>query len=349
MTATDSNSRIIKACRRERADCTPVWFMRQAGRYMPEYREIRSRCGLMEMFKNPEIAAEVTLQPLKALQVDAAILFADILLPLEGMGVQIEFAEGEGPVIHNPVRTRADAEALRVGDPEEHLGYVMKTLRLVRTELKPDVALIGFGGAPFTIASYLIEGGGSRNYVATKVLMYSDPGTWALVMEKITETLRQYLIAQGRAGAQVIQIFDSWAGCLGPQDYREFVFPYASKLLRSLKEAGIPTIHFGTGTADLLPLLREAGGDVIGVDWRTPLDVAWSRIGGGVGVQGNLDPVTLLAPWPLLEARAREVLDSVNDRPGHIFNLGHGILPNTPVDAVKRLADFVHYFGVGPR
>jgi len=341
--AMNSRERFLKACRREKADCTPVWFMRQAGRYMAEYRRLREKYGLLTMFKTPEIAAEVTLQPIKALSVDAAIIFADILLPLEGMGIRIEFAQGEGPVIHNPVRTRKDAEALRTAQPEEDLGYVLKSLAMVKAELAGKVALIGFAGAPFTLASYMIEGGGSRNYVLTKKFMYEETAAWDLLMNKLCETLTSYLVAQSRAGAEVVQLFDSWVGSLSPADYREYVLPYNGRIFRALKAEGIPSIHFGTGTADLLPIMREAGGDVIGADWRTFLDDAWARIGcERAGIQGNLDPVTLMAPLSMVKKRAEDILDRAGGRPGHIFNLGHGILPSTPVDTVKALADYVH-------
>ena len=338
-----SSARFLRACRRQAVDRTPVWFMRQAGRYMAEYRRIRERHGLLRMFKTPEIAAEVTLQPIQALAVDAAILFADILLPLEPMGLRLEFAAGEGPVIHNPVRSRADAEALRVADAAE-LGFVYEAARLVRAGLPRGTPLIGFGGAPFTLASYAIEGGSSRHWIATKSMMYGDPGTWDLVMSKLAETLAAYLLEQARAGAEAIQLFDSWVGCLAPADYRRYVLPYTRRVFEALAGAGVVSIHFGTGTGDLLPAMRDAGGDVLGVDWRTPIDVAWTRVGGDVAVQGNLDPVTLMAPWAVVEERAREVLDRVGGRPGHVFNLGHGILPQTPVDTVRRLADFVHAY-----
>jgi len=319
--------------------------MRQAGRYMAEYRRLREKYGLLQMFKTPEIAAEVTLQPVKALDVDAAIIFADILLPLEGMGITIEFAEGEGPVIHNPVRTRKDAESLRAAQPEEDLGYVMESLALVSAELADEVALIGFAGAPFTLASYMIEGGSSRNYLLTKKIMYEDRETWDILMDKLSRTLTAYVLAQVRSGAQVIQIFDSWVGCLSPADYMEYVLPHVAGIFGALKARGIPSIHFGTGTADLLPLMRAAGGDIIGVDWRTFLDDAWARVGtAGAGIQGNLDPVILMAPWPLVKSRAKDILDRAASRPGHIFNLGHGILPGTPVDIVRSLAHFVHEY-----
>jgi uroporphyrinogen decarboxylase len=318
--------------------------MRQAGRYMAEYRKVREQYGLLQMFKTPEIAAEVTLQPLKVLPVDAAIIFADILLPLEPMGLALEYSKDEGPVIHNPVRTITDASLLRVPDPEEDLGYVLSSLRLVRSELNGRLPLIGFAGAPFTLASYMIEGGGARNYLITKKLMYGERETWSVLMTKVAETISRYLLAQARAGAEIVQLFDSWAGCLSPSDYREYVLPYSRMVFQDLKKEGVLSIHFGTGTADLLPWMREAGGDVIGVDWRTPLDEAWSRVGQQAAVQGNLDPVTLMAPWDVLRERAREILDRAAGRPGHIFNLGHGILPQTPVDSVKALADFVHEY-----
>jgi len=303
---------------------------------------MRERYGLLEMFKTPELAAEVTLQPVRALGVDAAIVFADILLPLEAMGIELEFAPGEGPVIHNPVRTRADAEALRVPDPEAELQFVLETLRMVRAELDAGTALIGFAGAPFTLASYMIEGGSSHSYVATKSLMYSDPGTWEILMSKLAEMLTGYVLAQAAAGAQAIQIFDSWVGCLGPADYRACVLEHSRRVFDALGARGVVSIHFGTGTGDLLPLMRQAGGDVLGIDWRTPLDVAWRRVGPEVALQGNLDPATLLGPREIIEERAREILERVAGREGHIFNLGHGVLPPTPVDSVKALVDFVH-------
>jgi uroporphyrinogen decarboxylase len=337
------NDRFIKACRQEKADCTPVWFMRQAGRYMKEYRAIREKSSLMDMFKTPEIAAEITLQPLNAFAVDAAIIFADILLPLEGMGIHFDFVQGEGPVIQNPVRCTADIEALKIADPEADLGFVLESLRLVRSEIDGKIPLIGFAGAPFTLASYAIEGGSSSNYLRTKEFMYRDRAIWDLLMSKFCNTIVAYLKAQATAGAQVVQIFDSWIGCLGPQDYRDYVLPHMKGVFRELVTAGIPAIHFGTGTAALLGLMAEAGGGVIGVDWRVSLGSAWQDI-GNVGIQGNLDPVALMAPWPVLKNKAAEILDEAAGRPGHIFNLGHGILPTTPPDAVKALAEFVHEY-----
>jgi uroporphyrinogen decarboxylase len=330
----------------EAADCTPVWFMRQAGRYMRRYRAIREKHSLIEMFKNPEIAAEVTLQPVKAFSVDAAIIFADILLPLEGMGIGLEFTQEGGPVIHNPVRGPADVDSLRIADPEADLGFVLKSLQIVRSELGGKVPLIGFAGAPFTLASYAIEGGSSSSYLLTKELMYRNPEAWDLLMGKFCETILAYLKAQVKAGAQVVQIFDSWVGCLSPADYRIYVLPYVQKIFRELTEQSIPSIHFGTGTAGLLHIMSEAGGNIIGVDWRISLNSAWQCIGQEAGIQGNLDPVALMAPWPVLNQKASEVLDEAGGRPGHIFNLGHGILPSTPEDSVKALADFVHEYSV---
>jgi len=337
------SDRFLKACRMEETDCTPVWLMRQAGRFMAVYRQLRERYTLLEMFKTPEIAAAVTLQPITAFELDAAIIFADILLPLEGMGIRLEFAEKDGPRIHNPVRTDADVAALRMCDPEECLGYVLQAIRLVRSEIDGKIPLIGFAGAPFTLASYAIEGA-ARNFIRTKEMMYENPGTWHQLMDKLARTVTAFLLAQARAGAQVLQLFDSWVGCLGPADYGEFVLPHCRKIFLALKDAGIPSIHFGTATADLLPLMREAGGDIIGVDWRTHLDDAWRRIGPDRGVQGNLDPVTLMAPESLLPRRVREILDRAGRRPGHVFNLGHGVLPPTPEDSVRILIDLVHEF-----
>jgi uroporphyrinogen decarboxylase len=334
--------RFLRACRREPVDATPVWFMRQAGRYMEEYRAIRKRHTLVEICKQPELACEVTLQPVRAHGVDAAILFADILLPLEPMGAPFEFAAGEGPVIHHPVRTRADVEALRPLDPEEGLGYVLQAIRLIRRELDGKTPLIGFAGAPFTLASYLIEGGKSSHYALTKRLMYREPEVWHLLMGKLSEMVRVYLRAQIEAGAQAVQLFDSWVGSLGPSDYIEFIQPHVRAILKDLETTGVPVIHFGTDTATLLELQRDAGGSVIGVDFRTPLDVAIQRLGDSVAVQGNLDPLLLDAPRPLLSRRIDEILACVGARNGHIFNLGHGILPETSPPAVKFVVDYVH-------
>lgn len=334
--------RFLRACRQQPVDCTPVWFMRQAGRYMAEYRAIRARHSLLEICAQPELAAEVTLQPVRALGVDAAILFADILLPLIPMGADLEFAAGEGPVIHNPVRRAAAVDALRAVDVREALGHVLEAVRLVRRDLAGQVPLIGFAGAPFTLASYLIEGGSSRNYVYAKSLMYAAPEVWHRLMAKLAAVIADYLVAQIEAGAQAVQLFDSWVGALGPGDYREYVLPHSQRILQAVAATGVPVIHFGTGTATLLPLLREAGGDVIGLDWRTPLDWGRQVLGPGVAVQGNLDPVALFAPRPELERRVRAVLGEAGGQPGHIFNLGHGILPETPVDNVRAVVELVH-------
>jgi uroporphyrinogen decarboxylase len=318
--------------------------MRQAGRYMKAYRDIREKYGLMDMFKNPELAVEITLQPVRTFSIDAAIIFADILLPLEGMGIGFEFTQDGGPVIGSPVRSVADIDSLKIADADADLGFVLKSLQWARAELDGKVPLIGFAGAPFTLASYAIEGGASSNYVRTKELMYSDRAAWDLLMNKFGETVMAYLAAQVRAGAQAVQLFDSWVGCLGPSDYRNYVLPHTQKIFRELRKRDIPAIHFGTGTAGLLPLMAEAGGNVIGVDWRIDLSKAWQCINADVGIQGNLDPVTLLAPPRVLSRKAAEILDAACGRPGHIFNLGHGILPSTPEDSVKALADFVHEY-----
>ncbi len=336
------SDRFLKACRSEQPDCTPIWLMRQAGRYLAEYRKLREKYSLLDMFHSPELAAKVTLQPVTAFELDAAIIFADILLPLEGMGIKLEFSEKEGPRIENPVRTAAAVAALQVRPPSETLAYVLEALHSVRLEIDGKIPLIGFAGAPFTLASYAIEGGSSRSFLRTKGMMYESPGLFDQLMKKLTGTISSFLLAQAAAGAQVVQLFDSWVGCLGPADYREYVQPHMREIFQTLEDAGVPSIHFGTGTADLLPLMRQAGGDVIGVDWRTPLDTAWERIGPGTGIQGNLDPAVLMAPQKVLAQRTEEILGKIQGRPGHIFNLGHGILPSTPVDSVRSLVDIVH-------
>ena len=344
---TKMNDRFLKACRCEKTDCTPVWFMRQAGRYMKSYRTIREKYGLMEMFKNPDLATEITLQPVRAFALDAAIIFADILLPLEGMGIEFGFEEKHGPVMKNPVCTVADIDALRITEPEQDLDFVLESLRRVRAELEGKLPLIGFAGAPFTLAGYMIEGGSSLNHMRTKQLMYHEPDAWNLLMKKLCNTLITYLKAQVKAGAQVVQLFDSWVGCLSPSDYRHYVLPHSQRILTALHKENIPTIHFGTATAGLLPLMAEAGGDVIGADWRISLTAAWRAIektGKARGLQGNLDPIALMAPSDLLKKQAAEVLNEAAARPGHIFNLGHGLLPSTPEDAVKTLVDFVHEY-----
>ncbi len=335
------NDRFLKACRREQTDYVPVWFMRQAGRYMEEYRAIRAKHSILEVCKTPELAAQVTLQPIERFAFDAAIIFADILLPLEPMGLRVTFEEGEGPVIHNPVRTRAQVEALKPIDGSE-LRYVADAIALARRVLDGRVPLIGFAGAPFTLASYAIEGGASRNFIETKGLMYREPDVWHRLMDKLARVVTAYLQSQIKAGAQAVQLFDSWVGCLSPDDYREYVQPHVRLIFESLKHEQVPLIHFGTGTATLLELMREAGGMVIGVDWRVPLDEARQRLGSGVAIQGNLDPVVLFAPVHEIERRIETILKQAGSAPGFIFNLGHGILPNTPVEHVQAAVDLVH-------
>src|SRR6266550_584790 len=331
----------MRACRRESVPYTPIWLMRQAGRYMPEYREVRSRLSFLELCKTPDLAAEVTVTAAKRLGVDAAIIFADILLIIEPMGIGLEFAKGDGPSIHNPIRNAADVDRLREVEDVDSLGFVFEAIRKTRLALPNHIPLIGFCGAPFTLASYIIEGGGSRNYVHTKRLMYDDGGAWHTMMSTISRALTRYLNAQVVAGAQAVQLFDSWVGCLSPDDYRKYVLPHTQSVIRNVTP-GVPVLHFGTGTAALLELMREAGGDVIGFDWRVRLDEAWARVGHDVAVMGNLDPVSLFANVDHVRAEAKKILDYAGGRPGHIFNLGHGILPETPVENVIALVDAVH-------
>jgi uroporphyrinogen decarboxylase len=332
---------VLLAARRAPTPYTPVWLMRQAGRYMPEYRAMRQRFGFLELCRNPAAAAEVTLQPVERLGVDAAILFADILLIVEPLGVGLEFARGEGPVIHRPVRTDADVARLQPFDVADAVPFVFETVRTVVAALAGRVPLIGFAGAPFTLASYLVEGGPSRDYLHTKRLMYDEPEAWHRLMELLSSLTARYLNGQIDAGAGLVQLFDSWVGVLSPADYRSYVLPHVRGLIRSLRP-GVPVIHFGTGNPALLPLMREAGGDVIGLDWRVELDTAWAALGHDVGVQGNLDPAVLLARPSYIRRRAQDVLDRAAGRPGHIFNLGHGVLQETPVDHVRALVDAVH-------
>jgi uroporphyrinogen decarboxylase len=339
----EMNSRFLQACQRKPVDVTPVWFMRQAGRYMPEYRAIREKYSLIEICYRPELAAEVTLQPVRAFGVDAAILFADILLPAIPLGVGLEFAKGEGPVLQKPVRTMDDVRTLKPVDAETDLGYVMEAIRILRRELS-GTPLIGFCGAPFTVASYIIEGGSSREFLKTKTMMYSAPNVFHALMDRLADVFSDYLTAQIRAGAQAVQVFDSWAGALSPSDYETFALPYSQKVLAAAKQTGVPVIHFGTNTTTLLPSMKRAGGDVIGLDWRIPLDDGWSLLGDDVAVQGNLDPAALFAPLPELKRRVHDVLRRANGRPGHIFNLGHGILQHTPVDHVKAVVEMVHEY-----
>lgn len=317
--------------------------MRQAGRYLPEYRRVRDRFSFLDLCRNSDAAAQVTVDTVRRLGVDAAIIFADILLPLVPMGAGLRYEKGDGPRIDHVVRTMADVERLHPVSVEESLGFVAQTVRLVRTELENEVPVIGFAGAPFTVASYAIEGGGSRNYVHTKSLMYNDPQTWQRFMELVADITAQYLNMQIAAGAHVVQIFDSWVGCLSPEEYRRFVQPYSRRVIDALTP-GVPVIHFGTMTGSLLPDMRDAGGDVIGLDWRVELDEAWGRLGNSVGVQGNLDPVLLFTTPAEIRSAVRDVLERAGGRPGHIFNLGHGILPETPVDNVLALVDAVHEY-----
>jgi len=336
------NDRFLRACRRQPVDATPVWFMRQAGRYMAEYRELRARYTMLELCHTPDLAAQVTLQPIRRFPLDAAIIFSDLLLPLQPLGLPFDFVKGEGPQVERPVRSEADVDALSAFEPRERLAAPLEAIRLVKAELVDLVPLIGFAGAPFTLASYAIEGGHSNHYAHTKSLMYGNPKAWHRLCSLLANTAAEYLVAQVEAGADVVQLFDSWVGALSPADYREFVLPHSRLIFDRLKSTGVPTIHFGTGTATLLPLMAEAGGDVVGADWRIPLDDAWKLIGGDRAIQGNLDPTLLLGPTDRLMAGADEVLRRAGGRPGHIFNLGHGILPGTPVEQVEALANFVH-------
>jgi uroporphyrinogen decarboxylase len=337
------DSPFLRACRGEPTDVTPVWLMRQAGRYMAEYRAVRDRVPFLDLCKTPELAAEVTITAARRLGVDAAILFADILLILEPLGFDLEYAKGEGPVIHNPIREAADVDRVRPMEGVEPLGYVLEAVRQVRAGLPSDLPLIGFAGAPFTLACYAIEGGGSRHYDRAKGFMYRDPGAWDALLARLTDATALYLNAQAEAGAQVLQVFDSWVGTLGPDDYRRFVLPHMRRLFAALPP-DVPAIHFGTDTSTLLELQCQAGGHVIGLDWRIELDAARSRLGPDVAVQGNLDPAVLLGPEEEIRRRARLILDRNAGRPGHIFNLGHGILPMTPVDRVLALVEEVHRY-----
>ncbi len=335
--------RFLRACRRLPTDCTPVWLMRQAGRYMPEYRAIREQYGFIRMIKTPEVAAEITMQPIHAYDLDAAIIFSDLPPLLEGLGLNLTYEQGEGPVIHNPLRTADDIASMRNDDPREVMGYTLDAIRLVTQELNGKVPLIGFSGAPFTLASYAIEGRGSREWRNTKLLMFREPAAWKHLMERLADHVASYLIAQVQAGAQAVQIFDSWVGALAPADFAEYVLPYVQRAIATVKaQVDAPVIYFGTDTAGLFPLLRTTGADVLGVDWRIPLDTAWDVIGSEIAVQGNLDPMVLHAPWPEIERRAADILQRAGNRPGHIFNLGHGILTETPVDHVRQLVEYVH-------
>jgi uroporphyrinogen decarboxylase len=334
---------LVRAARREVVERRPVWFMRQAGRSLPEYRKIREQYDLFTICQRPELCAEVTSQPVRRLGVDGAVLFADIMLPVAfGLGVDLQLVEGVGPVVAQPIRRRADIDRLQRRTADEAVPFVLETIRLLRAELDPSVALIGFSGAPFTLAGYLIEGKPSRDFLKTKAMMYAEPALWEALMTRLAELVLDYLLAQVRAGAQIVQLFDSWVGALSPDDYRRFVLPHSAAILAGLSRAGAPSIHFATGAAGLLPLLKAAGGDVIGIDWRIDLGDAWRTVGYDRGIQGNLDPAVLLGPWPVIEDGARRVIEAAGARPGHIFNLGHGVLPDSPVEHLQRLVEFVH-------
>jgi len=330
---------LVRACRREAVERTPVWFMRQAGRSLPQYREIRKRFGLFDVVRQPELCAEVTLQPVEAHGVDAAVMFTDIMFPVLGMGVDVDLVENVGPVIAEPIATAADVERLSVSDPEETAPFVLEAVRLVREQLAPQRAVIGFCCGPFTVAGYLIEGKPSREFAKVKALMYGEPDVWHALCDKLADQFVRYVAGKVRAGADVIQVFDSWVGALSVDDYEEFVAPYSARILAAVD---VPTIHFGTGTTHLLPSMAAAGGDVIGLDWRVPLDRGWTLAGKDRGVQGNLDPAVLLGPWERIEEGTRVILERAGGRPGHVFNLGHGVPPETDPAVLGRLTEFVH-------
>jgi uroporphyrinogen decarboxylase len=329
---------IVRAARREPVERTPVWFMRQAGRSLPEYRTLRERHSFWEVAHTPELCAEVTLQPVRRHGVDAAVMFADIMTPVLGMGLDVDLVEGVGPVVATPVRTLEDVAALRVPEPAEAFAPLLEAIRIVRGELAAEQGVIGFCGGPFTVAGYLVEGKPSREFATVKAMMYSEPELWRALMDKLADCFAGYVAAQAAAGADVVQLFDSWVGALSPADYEEFVAPWSARILQAVE---VPTIHFGTGASTLLPAMTRAGGDVIGLDWRIALDDGWAVVGEERGVQGNLDPAVLLGPWERVEAAARDVLARAAGRPGHVFNLGHGVLPRTDPDAVTRLAELV--------
>ncbi|MBI3401965.1 MAG: uroporphyrinogen decarboxylase [Acidobacteria bacterium] len=339
---TDPGSRFLNACKRQPVDATPVWFMRQAGRYMSEYRSLRERYSLLDLCRTPDLATEVTLQPVRRIDVDAAILFSDLLLPLEPLGIKFDFIHGEGPAIEQPLRTEADLARVRRFEPREALAYVLEAIGMIKRALGGRVPLIGFAGAPFTLASYAIEGGHSSSFAHTKALMYGAPAAWHRFCDTIADVIGDYLTAQVDAGVDAVQVFDSWVGALNAADYREFILPHTRRIFERIAPLGVPTIHFGVGTGSILGELRAAGGDVIGADWRTPLDEAWTRIGADRAIQGNLDPTLLLGPIDRLFAATDDILARAGGRPGHIFNLGHGILPMTSLEHVQALARYVH-------
>lgn len=335
------NDNFLRACWRKEAEYTPAWFMRQAGRYLESYRKVRTEHDILTICKTPELAAKVAVEAAEQLGVDAAILFADIMLPLEGMGVGFKIVEGVGPQIDNPIRSMEDVENIGQLDPRKHVPFVLDAIGLIKNQIGDRIPLIGFSGAPFTLASYIIEGGPSRDFIESKKMMYGQPAVWARLLTKLSEMVAEYLQAQIRAGVDAVQLFDSWSGCLSPSDYEEFVLPYSRTIFDKLEGKGVPRIHFGVGTAGILKMMRRAGGDVFGVDWRIPIDEAWALL-GDVAIQGNLDPATLLGNPGLIESRAKEVLVRIGGRPGHVFNLGHGVLPQTQPENLRNLVGFVH-------
>jgi uroporphyrinogen decarboxylase len=339
----NGEERMLAACDLRAVDKTPVWFMRQAGRCLAEYRQLRQKYDILTLARTPELSVQVTLMPVDRFKVDAAVMFADIMLPLEAMGSPFEIQPDVGPIVHHPIRTRADVDRLRVVEGEEATPYVMETIRILRRELSGGkAALVGFSGAPFTLACYMIEGRPSRDYAKAKGLMFSEPATWHVLMEKVTDQVIRYLQAQVRAGIQVAQLFDSWMGILSPQDYAQFSYPYSKRVFEALDGMGVPRIHFGTANSSLLEMVAAAGAEMVSVDWRVQLDVAWQRIGYDKGIQGNLDPVRLLAPWERIEEGVHDVLRQAGGRPGHVFNLGHGVLPETNPDTLARVVETVH-------
>ncbi|HLE65326.1 MAG TPA: uroporphyrinogen decarboxylase [Candidatus Bathyarchaeia archaeon] len=335
------NDNFLRACWRKEAEYTPAWFMRQAGRYLESYRKVRTEHDILTICKTPELAAKVAVEAAEQLGVDAAILFADIMLPLEGMGVGFKIVEGVGPQIDNPIRSMEDVENIGQLDPRKHVPFVLDAIGLIKNQIGDRIPLIGFSGAPFTLASYIIEGGPSRDFIESKKMMYGQPAVWARLLTKLSEMVAEYLQAQIRAGVDAVQLFDSWSGCLSPSDYEEFVLPYSRTIFDKLEGKGVPRIHFGVGTAGILKMMRRAGGDVFGVDWRIPIDEAWTLL-GDAAIQGNLDPATLLGNPGLIESRAKEILVRIGGRPGHVFNLGHGVLPQTQPENLRNLVRFVH-------
>jgi uroporphyrinogen decarboxylase len=336
------NDRFLKACRRQPVDATPIWFMRQAGRFLPEYRKIREKHDVISICKNPELCSEITVLPVRVLGVDAAIMFADIMLPLEGMGIKFKIQENLGPVIEEPIRDVQAVESLSDFDAKGDVPFVLDAIQVTKKKLDSQVPLIGFCGAPFTLASYLIEGRPTRDFTNTKALMYRQPETWNLLLEKLAIAMSNYLQAQVHAGVDAIQLFDSWVGCLSPQDYHNYVLQHSQRIFKNLESAGVPRVHFGTGTSTIIEEMRQAGGDVFSVDWRIPIDLAWQRLGHGVAIQGNLDPAVLLAEISLVKTQAKDILRRASGQSGHIFNLGHGLLAETPPENVVELVKFVH-------